>query len=317
MQFPRLPKIQVSVIHLHGPEKPEVALPPPPRSARDMERDAWVLDAHTRVKAWRFAALGVTTGALVVAVPVALWALREMATPRSVAESPRQIAALGSGAQAQSPQPVEKNLERQAPAPVSALPVPPAVAPAASAIAGRAGASAAPGPQMPASATAPVRLAVAAASAASAARPASPAAPTPPAPPVLALRPPQAVAKSAPAPQQAAPRTPPTTQPAAELAQKAAAEKDGYFLSDPVIFTAKQPPPSAATLPALAAAPQAPAQPQPKPAQPALKIAGVPVADLVLIEVSPGQVVPFRKGDTLPNGRILRSASPSGQITTD
>lgn len=337
----RLPKIQVSVVHLHGPEKPEVRLPPPPKSLRDMERDAWVLDAHTRVQAWRFAAFGLASGVLAgaaLALAGATWMMARVQAQG--ASAPAAPVALRPG-----------HAEAVAPA-VSAASQVAALPPAASVpqLAVPAGASqsanalVASDPGKPASAApvtapnAPVSMAVAPASDASVASVQSSVqlahpAPATPAPTVLQVKPDPAAALVKPAPavttakqaptpalNKAAPVRAETVKPGS--ADQEAPKKevkptdDVYSISPPIVYQAPQAAPQPA--PSQAATTQAaPVSATKPPAKSGFKVVGVPVPGVALIEVAPNQIVPFRQGDTLPDGRVLKSADPKSGISTN
>lgn len=89
-------KIALNVRQLRAPKRCAVALPPPPASIADIERDAWVLDAHVRVRQWQFAAAGLAAGAVIGGCGVvAGWRLSQPAT----ADSARTLTAVHASVQ--------------------------------------------------------------------------------------------------------------------------------------------------------------------------------------------------------------------------
>jgi hypothetical protein len=337
----RLPKIQVSVVHLHGPEKPEVRLPPPPKSLHDMERDAWVLDAHTRVQAWRFAAFGLASGVLAgaaLALAGATWMMaRVQAQGSSASASPVALRPGHAEVVAPAVSAASQVVATPPAASVPQLPVPAGASQSANALVASA-------PGKSASATpvtapnAPASMAVAPTIAASVApvqpsvplahpAPATPAPTVPqvkPASAAVLVKPAPAVTKAKPAPtpvpNKVAPVRAETVKPAADNKEVPKKEvkptDDVYSISPPIVYQAPQAAPQPA--PSQATATQAAPATAPKPqVKSAFKVVGVPVSGVALIEVAPNQIVPFRQGDTLPDGRVLKSADPKSGISTN
>jgi hypothetical protein len=123
-----------------------------------------------------------------------------------------------------------------------------------------------------------------------------------------------------PVPNKVAPVRTETVKPAAD--DKEAPKKevkptdDVYSISSPIVYQAPQAAPQPA--PSQAATTQAAPIFATKPlAKSAFKVVGVPVPGVALIEVAPNQIVPFRQGDTLPDGRVLKSADPKSGISTN
>jgi hypothetical protein len=123
-----------------------------------------------------------------------------------------------------------------------------------------------------------------------------------------------------PVPNKVAPVRTETVKPAAddkEVSKKEVKPTDDvYSISPPIVYQAPQAAPQPA--PSQATATQAAPATAPKPqAKSAFKVVGVPVQGVALIEVAPNQIVPFRQGDTLPDGRVLKSADPKSGISTN
>ena len=317
----RFPQLRLQVIHIQAPQKPAVRMPPAPRTLADIERDAWILDAHVRVKSWRWGSTGFVLGASFSALLAAglIWGehhLAAPAAPKLAAPGPSVVVPLRDKA------PVFGRLQTIIPVSASAASAP---------VAAFAMASSAARSIQPATSAAPAPAAhTSPASSASLAPKLQPATlQIPPLPPTRlsqgdlveqqSVRASRHEAESA----QVKPVQRTTQHPIPRLPEHRAIESSRPAASKTgaaILYTASSAEPArapAAHFPSNAPANATVTHRTTERHLASVNVVSVPMNGMVLVEESGGRVLPFKVGQTLPNGEVLESAdAASGSIQT-